>query len=37
MELSHTDEQGNAHMVDVSAKGDTLRKAIASAFIRMQP
>jgi cyclic pyranopterin phosphate synthase len=24
-------------MVDVSAKGDTLRKAIASAFIRMQP
>ena len=37
MELSHTDEQGNARMVDVSAKGDTLRKAIASAFIRMQP
>ena len=36
MELSHTDEQGNARMVDVSAKGDTLRKAIASAFIRMQ-
>ena len=37
MELSHTDEQGNARMVDVSAKGDTLRKAVASAFIRMQP
>ena len=37
MELSHTDEQGNARMADVSAKGDTLRKAIASAFIRMQP
>ena len=37
MELSHTDEKGNARMVDVSAKGDTLRKAIASAFIRMQP
>ena len=37
MELSHTDEQGNARMVDVSAKGDTLRKAIASAFVRMQP
>ncbi len=37
MELSHTDEQGNARMVDVSAKGETLRKAVASAFIRMQP
>ena len=37
MELSHTDEKGNARMVDVSAKGDTLRKAVASAFIRMQP
>ena len=37
MELSHTDEQGNAHMVNVSSKGETLRKAIASAFIRMQP
>ena len=37
MELSHTDEQGNARMVDISAKGETLRKAIASAFIRMQP
>ncbi len=37
MELSHVDENGKARMVDVSAKGDTLRKAIASAFIRMQP
>ena len=37
MELSHTDEQGNARMVNVSSKGETLRKAIASAFIRMQP
>ena len=37
MELSHVDENGNARMVDVSAKGDTLRNAIASAFIRMQP
>jgi cyclic pyranopterin phosphate synthase len=37
MELSHVDENGNARMVDVSAKGDTLRKAIASAFVRMQP
>ncbi len=37
MELSHTDEQGNARMVNVSSKGETLRKAVASAFIRMQP
>ena len=37
MELSHTDEKGNARMVNVSSKGETLRKAIASAFIRMQP
>ena len=37
MELSHTDEQGNARMVNVSSKGETLRKATASAFIRMQP
>ena len=37
MELSHIDEQGNARMVNVSSKGETLRKAIASAFIRMQP
>ena len=37
MELSHVDENGKARMVDVSAKGDTLRKAIASAFVRMQP
>ena len=37
MELSHIDEQGNARMVNVSSKGETLRKATASAFIRMQP
>ena len=37
MELSHTDEQGNARMVNVSSKGENLRKAVASAFIRMQP
>ena len=37
MELSHTDDQGNARMVNVSSKGETLRKAIASAFIRIQP
>ena len=37
MELSHLDEQGNARMVDVSAKVETLRKAVASAFVRMKP
>ncbi len=37
MELSHLDEQGNARMVDISAKVETLRKAVASAFVRMQP
>jgi len=37
MELSHLDEQGNACMVDVSAKVETLRKAVASAFVRMKP
>jgi cyclic pyranopterin phosphate synthase len=37
MELSHLDEQGNARMVDVSGKVETLRKAVASAFVRMKP
>ena len=35
--LSHVDAQGNARMVDVSAKSDSLRTAIAEAFVRMQP
>ena len=37
MELTHTNEQGNARMVDISAKVETLRKAVASAFVRMKP
>ncbi len=36
-ELSHTDEQGHARMVDVSAKPDTEREAIARGRIRMRP
>ena len=36
-ELSHTDEQGHARMVDVSAKPDTQREAIARGVIRMRP
>lgn len=33
--LTHIDEQGNAHMVDVSAKPTTARQAIATGRIRM--
>lgn len=33
--LSHYDEAGNAHMVDVSAKSDTRREAVASAFVEL--
>jgi cyclic pyranopterin phosphate synthase len=36
-ELSHLDEQGRARMVDVSAKADTVRIAIARGRVRMQP
>lgn len=35
--LTHLDETGSAHMVDVSAKPETLREAIAEGFVRMQP
>lgn len=35
--LTHLDDQGQAHMVDVSAKAVTVRTAIASAQVRMQP
>jgi cyclic pyranopterin phosphate synthase len=34
--LSHYDEKGNVHMVDVTAKPATSRRAVAHAFIRMQ-
>jgi len=36
-ELSHVDEQGRPRMVDVSAKADTLREAIAAGIVRMKP
>jgi cyclic pyranopterin phosphate synthase len=36
-ELSHLDESGRAHMVDVSAKPDTTREATARGRISMQP
>jgi cyclic pyranopterin phosphate synthase len=33
--LSHFDETGQAHMVDVSAKVETRREAVASAFVEL--
>jgi cyclic pyranopterin phosphate synthase len=35
--LTHFDVQGQAHMVDVSAKAETHRVAVAAGEIRMQP
>jgi cyclic pyranopterin phosphate synthase len=37
MELTHIDERGRAHMVDVGHKPDTERVAVAKGEIRMQP
>ncbi|HLH38418.1 MAG TPA: cyclic pyranopterin monophosphate synthase MoaC [Bryobacteraceae bacterium] len=35
--LSHYDESGRARMVDVSAKSDTRRVAVAHAFVKIKP
>ena len=35
--LTHMDDSGRPHMVDVSAKSDTVRVAIAKGLVRMQP
>ncbi|SRR6266700_6040041 len=35
--LTHLDESGNIHMVDVTDRPETMREAIAKARIRMQP
>jgi cyclic pyranopterin phosphate synthase len=35
--LSHFDDSGQAHMVDVGAKPETARRAVASGRICMQP
>ena len=35
--LTHLDAEGRARMVDVSAKPDTVREAVAEGFIRMAP
>lgn len=37
MELSHIDKEGKAKMVDVSAKGSTLREARARASVLLSP
>src|ERR1043166_8438745 len=37
MKLSHIDEQGRAQMVDVTAKPETRRIAVAAGFVRMRP
>ena len=36
-QLTHVDEQGDVRMVDVSAKPDTERIAVAEGFIAMHP
>ncbi len=36
-ELSHLDERGNARMVEVGSKPETLREARAAATLRMAP
>ena len=35
--LSHIDAEGNARMVDVSAKNDSPRLAVAEGFVSMEP
>jgi len=35
--LSHIDESGRARMVDVTAKDDTVREAVAKGSVRMKP
>jgi len=35
--LTHFDEKGRAHMVDVSDKTDTARVAVAEGYIKMAP
>ena len=37
MALTHFDATGAAHMVDVTAKAETRREAVAEAWVRMAP
>lgn len=36
MDFTHLNEEGRAHMVDVTQKNDTNRMAVAQGIIRMQ-
>lgn len=36
-DLTHIGASGEAHMVDVSAKDDTVRVAVAEGFVKMKP
>src|SRR5438105_5342013 len=36
-QLTHLDEGGNIHMVDVTDRPETMREAVAKAQVRMQP
>ena len=36
-ELTHTDDEGSVQMVDIGAKPDTKRRAVASGTIRLEP
>lgn len=36
-QLTHLDESGNIHMVDVTERPETTREAVAKARVRMQP
>src|SRR5207245_11164618 len=35
--LTHLDESGNIHMVDVTDRPETMREAVAKARVRMSP
>ena len=37
MDFTHFDEKGNARMVDVTGKADTVRMAAASGKIKVSP
>jgi cyclic pyranopterin monophosphate synthase len=36
-QLTHLDESGNIHMVDVTDRADTMREAVAKARVRLRP
>ena len=36
-QLTHLDESGNIHMVDVTDRSETMREAVAKARVRMAP